>query len=84
MVLSQISNKFHKFQPITKPGRGFNLLISNEDTDVVMNIIEPLEKSGLLIDDAIEAVKYEIKKRNKEVDFLVLLRHLWLMHWYNL
>ena len=60
------------------------MLISNEDTDVVMNIIEPLEKSGLLIDDAIEAVKYEIKKRNEEVDFLVLLRHLWLMHWYNL
>ena len=60
------------------------MFISNEDTDAVMNIVEPLEKSGLLIDDAIEAVKYEIKKRNKEVDFLVLLLHLWLMHCDNL
>ena len=42
------------------------MLISNEDTDVVMNIIEPLEKSGLLIDDAIEAVKYEIKKGTRK------------------
>ena len=36
----------------------------------IIKIVEPLEKSGLLICSATETVKYEIK--NKKVDFLGL------------
>ena len=42
---------------------GFTLFISNEDMDDIIKKVEPLEKSGLLIDGASETVKHEIKKQ---------------------
>ena len=39
--------------------------------DDIIKLVEPLEKSGLLMDGAIETVKYKIKK-NKKMDFFVL------------
>ena len=50
--------------------KGLTLFISNEDLHDVIKTVEPLEKSGLLIDGVTEVVKHEIK--NKNVDFLVL------------
>ena len=46
-----------------RAGRGFTLFISNEDMDVIIKIVESLEKSGLLIDVSTETVKHEIKKQ---------------------
>ena len=46
---------------VVRAGKGFTLFISNEGMDNI-KIVESLEKSGLLIDDAIETVKHEIKK----------------------
>ena len=39
------------------------LVISNEDMDDIIKIVESLEKSGLLIDGDSETVKHEIKKQ---------------------
>ena len=45
-----------------RAGKGFTLFISNKDMVDIINIVESLEKSGLLIDVATETVKHEIKK----------------------
>lgn len=42
--------------------KGFTLFVSNEKMDDIINIKESLEISVLLIDDATETVKNEIKK----------------------
>ena len=39
-----------------RAGKGFNLLISNEDMDDIIKIVESQEKSGLLIDGVTETV----------------------------
>ena len=46
-----------------RAGRGFTFFISNEDMDVIIKIVESLDKSGLLIDVSTETVKHEIKKQ---------------------
>ena len=45
-----------------RAGKEFPLFISNEDMDIIQTV-ESLEKSGLLIDGATETVKHEIKKQ---------------------
>ena len=54
-----------------RAGKGFTLLISNEDMNDIIKIIKSLEDSGVLIDGVPETVKHEIKK-NKKMDFLEL------------
>ena len=44
-------------------GNGFNLFISNEDLNDIINIIKLLEDSGVLIDGCTETIKHEIKKQ---------------------
>ena len=44
-------------------GKGFILFISNEDMDDSIEIVESLEKSGLLTDGATETVKKEMIKQ---------------------
>ena len=39
------------------------LFISNEDTDDIMKMVEPLENLGLLTDSVTVTVKHEIKKQ---------------------
>ena len=51
--------------------KGFTFFISIEDMDFIIKIVQSLEKSGLLIDGAIETLKREIIK-TKKVDFLGL------------
>ena len=46
-----------------RAGKGFTLFISNENTNDITKIVESLEKTGLLIDGATEAVRHEIKKQ---------------------
>ena len=43
----------------------FTLFISNETMDDTIKIAESLEKSGLLIDDATETVKHELRKTKR-------------------
>ena len=43
-------------------GNWFTLFISNEDMDDIIKFVKLLEDSGLLIDDATETEKYEIRK----------------------
>ena len=43
--------------------KGFTLLISNEDIDDIIKIVESLEKSSPLIDGVTETVKHKIKKQ---------------------
>lgn len=45
-------------QGAVRAGKGF---ISNEDKDDIIRIVKSLEKSGLIIDIAIETLKHEIK-----------------------
>ena len=56
-------------------GKGFTLLISNEEMNYVIKIIKSLEDSGVLIDGVIETVKHE-RKKDKKADFLELCLHL--------
>ena len=46
-----------------RAGRGFTLLISNEDVNDIIKIIKSLEDSGVLIDGVTETVKHERKKQ---------------------
>ena len=50
-------------QKAGRTGRGFTLFISNGDMDDVIKIVESWEKSGIVIDGAIETVNHEIKKK---------------------
>ena len=68
-ALNKIERKISG-QEAVRAGKRFTLFISNEYMDDVIKIVEPLEKSGLLIDGATETVKLEIKKN--KVDLLVL------------
>ena len=52
-----------------RAGKKFTLFISNKDMDDIIKIVESLEKKGLFIDGAIEALKHEIEKKNKKVHF---------------
>ena len=61
-------------QGAVRAGRGFTLLISNEDMDDIIKIVESLKKSGLLTDSATKTeIKHEIK--NRKVDFSLLYDH---------
>ena len=51
-----------------RAGKEFPLFISNEDTDIIQKV-ESLEKSGLLIDGATETVKHEIKKTRRWISW---------------
>ena len=44
--------------------------------DDIIKIVESLEKSGILIDDASETVKHETRKQEDGFWW-----HLWLLHW---
>ena len=46
-----------------REGKGFTLLISNENMNNIIKIIKSLEASGVLIDGVTETVKREIKKQ---------------------
>ena len=43
--------------------KAFTLFVSNEDMNDIIEIVESLENSGLLIDGVSETVKHEIKKQ---------------------
>ena len=79
---SSVLDKFEKKiteQGAVRAGIGFPSFISNEDMDIIIEILESLQKWCLLIDGASETVKHEIK--NKKVHFFLLWWHLWLFHW---
>ena len=46
-----------------RAGKGFTLLISDEDMNDIIKVIKSLEDSGVLIDGVTETVKHEIKKQ---------------------
>ena len=50
-------------QGAARAGRGFALFILNEEMDDIIKIVESLEKSSLLIDDARKTLKHKIKKQ---------------------
>ena len=52
-------------QGAVRPVKGFNLLVSNEDMDDTIIIVESLEKSGLLLGGATDSVKHETRKYQK-------------------
>ena len=45
------------------------LFISNEDTDDIMKMVEPLENLGLLTDSVTVTVKHEIKKTRRWISW---------------
>ena len=49
-----------------RAGKGLTLLVSNEDMDDIIKIVESQEKSHLLTDDATETVKHEMIKQEGE------------------
>ena len=63
------SNAINKFEKrisgkgAVRVGKGFTLLISNEDIDDIFKTIKSLEDSNVLINGVTEAVKHEIKKQ---------------------
>ena len=66
---SSVLDRFEKIitgQGGARARRGFTWLISNEDMDDFVKIVESLEKSGQSIDGASETVKHEIKKQEGE------------------
>ena len=65
-------------QPVVRAANRFTLFTSNGDMSDIIKMIESLENSGLLVDDATETVKH--KTKNKKVDFLGLWWELWLLH----
>ena len=75
-----ISNKVKKIsgKGVFKTGKGLTSLISNEDMDDIITLLESLERSGLLIDGSRETIEHEIK--NKMVDFVLLWCRLYLLH----
>ena len=77
-ILPKLANKttlflIHKFERkiggkrAVRAGKRFTLIISYKDMDDINKIVELLEKSGLLIDDATETVIYKIKKRRRRI-----------------
>ena len=76
LVSNLTSNAINKFERKisgkgdVRAGKGFTLLISNEDMNDIIRIIKSLEYSGVLIDEDTETIKHEIK--NKKTDFLDL------------
>ena len=70
IVLEKIERKICG-QKFVRTGNGFTLLISNENIDTIVKIVESLKNSGLLIDGATKAVKHEMKKQ--ECGFLVAM-----------
>ena len=76
---SSVSNKFERKisgEGVIGVGKRFTLFILNEDMDDIIKIVESLVKSGLLMNEASETVKHEIK--SKKVDFLELhCNNLW-------
>ena len=74
-----------------KAGKRFTFIISNEDNNDNIKIVDSRENSGLLIDGATETVKHEIRKQ--EGGFLgAIFCAIYLLydclilsiHWYNL
>ena len=53
-----------------RAGERFTLFVSNEDMNLIINIIQSLEDSNVLIDDITETVTHEIKE-TKKVDFFL-------------
>ena len=49
-----------------RAGKGLTLLILNEYMDDIIKIVDSLEKSYLLTDDAIETVKHEMIRQEDE------------------
>ena len=67
-VLDKFERKI-RAKGVVRARKRFTLFISNGDIKDIIKIFESLEKQGLLIDGAIETVKYEIKKK-QESSFL--------------
>ena len=65
-----VSNLTSSRKAAVRWGKGFTLLISNEDMNGNIKIIKSLEDSGVLSNGIIETVKDETK--NKNVDHLEL------------
>ena len=65
-----VSNLTSSRKGAVRWGKGFTLLISNEDMNGNIKIIKSLEDSGVLSNGVIETVKDETK--NKNVDHLEL------------
>ena len=64
-VSSSVLDKFERKISGTSAVRArkaFTLFVSNEDMNDIIEIVESLENSGLLIDGTSETVKHEIKK----------------------
>ena len=76
-VLDKFERKI-RAKGVVRARKRFTLFISNGDIKDIIKIFASLEKQGLLIDGAIETVKYEIKK-NKKVAFLEPRWDLWLL-----
>ena len=53
-----------------RAGKRFTLFISNEDMNLIINIIQSLEDSNVLIDGITETITHEIKE-TKKVDFFL-------------
>ena len=56
-VLDKFKRKTHGVVAV-RAGKKSTLLMSNEDMNYVIIIVEPLEKSSLIIDDATETLKH--------------------------
>lgn len=54
-------------------GKKSTLLMSNEDMNYVIIIVEPLEKSSLTIDDATETLKHEIRKQRSAIGIMMAM-----------
>ena len=73
-------NKFERKiigEGAVRAGKGFTLLISNEDINDIIKVIKSLEDSGLLIDGVTKTVKHEIKKTRRRISwyFVSTLSH---------
>ena len=74
-----------------KAGKRFTFIISNEDNNDNIEIVDSRENSGLLIDGATETVKHEIRKQEGEflgtifcAIYLLYDSLILSIHWYNL
>ena len=57
-----VQREMHR-KDVVRAREGITLVMSNEDVDDIIKIINSLEKSGVLIDGVSEEVKHEIKKQ---------------------
>ena len=48
---------------VSRTGKGINLVISNEDMDDIIRIIEPLKNSDVFFSGVSETVKHKIKRQ---------------------